>query len=267
MTLLRVEDVSKAFRVPGKQPVQALSAVTLAIEEGQLFGLVGESGSGKSTLVKCIVQLERPDRGTIVYDGIDVRRAGGADLRRIRREVQMVFQDPHSSLNPRMTVEELVGEGLLVHRLERSPAARRDRVGELLTMVGLSPDAMRQHPHAFSGGQRQRIAIARALAVRPRLLVCDEPVSALDVSVQAQVINLLLDMQEQLGLTMLFIAHNLAVIRHVCQRLAVIHAGQIVEQGLTEEIFNNPRHAYTRDLLDAVPIPDPRARGWLQDAC
>jgi peptide/nickel transport system ATP-binding protein len=265
MTLLRVEDVSKAFRAIGKQPVQALSNVTLDIEEGQTFGLVGESGSGKSTLVKCIVRLGHPDSGTIVYDNIDVRRARGPDLRRIRREVQMVFQDPHSSLNPRMTIEELVGEGLLVHKLERSSAARRDRVEELLSMVGLSPEDMRRYPHSFSGGQRQRIAIARALAVRPRLLVCDEPVSALDVSVQAQVINLLMDMQAKLGLTMLFIAHNLAVICHVCQRIAVIREGRIMEQGLTEQIFRKPQHPYTQELLDAVPIPDPRENNWLRD--
>jgi peptide/nickel transport system ATP-binding protein/oligopeptide transport system ATP-binding protein len=264
MPLLRVDHVSKAFGMGGKQPVQALSDVSLNVEEGQTFGLVGESGSGKSTLVKCIVRLGHPDSGTIVYDGIDVQRAKGDDLRRIRREVQMVFQDPHASLNPRMSVEELVGEGLLVHRLEISAAARRARVGELLSMVGLSAEDMRRYPHSFSGGQRQRIAIARALAVRPRLLVCDEPVSALDVSVQAQVINLLIDMQAKLGLTMLFIAHNLAVVGHVCQRIAVIRTGQIMEQGPTEEVFGRPRHPYTRELLDAVPNPDPKATEWLR---
>lgn len=264
MPLLQVDHVSKAFGMGGKLPVQALSDVSLDVEEGQTFGLVGESGSGKSTLVKCIVRLGNPDSGTILYDGIDVPKAKGADLRRIRREVQMVFQDPHASLNPRMTVEELVGEGLLVHRLETSPAARRARVAELLSMVGLSAEDMRRYPHSFSGGQRQRIAIARALAVRPRLLVCDEPVSALDVSVQAQVINLLLDMRASLGLTMLFIAHNLAVVGQVCQRIAVIRNGQIMEQGLTEEVFGKPQHPYTRELLDAVPIPDPKATGWLR---
>ncbi len=264
MALLRVEQISKTFGMGGKQPVHALSDVSLDVEEGQTFGLVGESGSGKSTLVKCIVRLGFPDSGTILYDGIDVPKAKGADLRRLRREVQMVFQDPHASLNPRMTVEELVGEGVLVHRLEPSAAARRARVVELLSLVGLSAGDMHRHPHAFSGGQRQRIAIARALAVRPRLLVCDEPVSALDVSVQAQVINLLMDMQAKLGLTMLFIAHNLAVVGHLCQRTAVIRTGRIVEQGPTAEVFGKPQHPYTRELLDAVPIPDPKATGWLR---
>ncbi|MGE3267653.1 MAG: ATP-binding cassette domain-containing protein, partial [Chloroflexota bacterium] len=255
--LLSVQSVSRTFHAVGKPPVHALRAVSLEIGEGQTFGLVGESGSGKSTLIRCIVRLEHPDSGSITYDGIDVTRAKGANLERFRREVQMVFQDPHSSLNPRMTVEDLVGEGMLVHKLERTAGARRDRVGELLSLVGLSPDDMRRYPHSFSGGQRQRIAIARALAVRPRLLVCDEPVSALDVSVQAQVINLLVDMQAQLGLTMLFIAHNLAIVRQICQQVAVISSGEIVEQGPAEAIFGHPQHQYTRELLDAVPIPDP----------
>lgn len=258
--VLSVQGVSKTFHAVGKPPVHALDDVSLAIGEGETFGLVGESGSGKSTLIRCIVKLEHPDSGRITYDGLDVIRARGANLGRFRREVQMVFQDPHSSLNPRMTIEELVAEGMLVHKLERSAAARRERVGELLSMVGLSPRDMRRYPHSFSGGQRQRIAIARALAVRPRLLVCDEPVSALDVSVQAQVINLLVDMQAQLGLTMLFIAHNLAIVRQICQQVAVISGGKIVEQGSTEAIFAAPQHPYTRDLLDAVPIPDPSVR-------
>jgi oligopeptide transport system ATP-binding protein len=260
MPILSVNGVIKTFHSVGKPPVHALDDVSLEIGEGQTFGLVGESGSGKSTLIRCIVKLEHPDSGSITYDGVDVIRARGANLGRFRREVQMVFQDPHSSLNPRMTVEELVAEGMLVHKLERSGAARRERVGELLSLVGLSPSDMRRYPHSFSGGQRQRIAIARALAVRPRLLVCDEPVSALDVSVQAQVINLLVDMQARLGLTMLFIAHNLAIVRQICQQVAVINGGKIVEQGSAETIFTSPQHEYTRDLLDAVPIPDPSAR-------
>jgi oligopeptide transport system ATP-binding protein len=266
MSLLRVAGLTKTFHSIGKEPVYALNDVSVEIDEGQTFGLVGESGSGKSTLIRCIVKLEHPDSGTIEYDGIDVAHAKGADLARFRREVQMVFQDPHSSLNPRMTVEELVSEGMLVHKLERSAAARRDRVGELLSLVGLSPNDMRRYPHSFSGGQRQRIAIARALAVRPRLLVCDEPVSALDVSVQAQVINLLVDMQARLGLTMLFIAHNLAIVRQICQEVAVISGGQIVEHGPTEAIFSNPQHTYTRELLDAVPIPDPSIRTRAREA-
>ena len=223
-------------------------------------GWSGESGSGKSTLARCVVRLEHPDTGSVVYDGIDVARASGPDLSRLRREVQMVFQDPYASLNPRMTVGDLVGEGMLIHQLERSAAARRERVSELLTIVGLEPADSKRYPRSFSGGQRQRIAIARALAVRPRLLVCDEPVSALDVSVQAQVINLLVDMRAQLQLTMLFIGHNLAVIRHICQRVAVISNGQIVELGSRDDIFKHPQHPYTQALLDAVPIPEPRAK-------
>jgi len=260
MSLLRVSDVSRTFHPGGKTPVPALREVSLSIEDGETFGLVGESGSGKSTLARCVVRLEHPDAGSIVYDGIDVARAGGSELSRLRREVQMVFQDPYASLNPRMTVGDLVGEGMLIHRLERSEEARRQRVVELLTMVGLEAADAKRYPRSFSGGQRQRIAIARALAVRPRLLVCDEPVSALDVSVQAQVINLLVDMQAQLRLTMLFIGHNLAVIRHICQRVAVISSGQIVETGSRDRIFDHPQHPYTQALLEAVPIPDPKAK-------
>ncbi|MGW5641341.1 ATP-binding cassette domain-containing protein [Saccharopolyspora sp. NPDC003752] len=252
MTLLDVRAVTKEFR-----GTRALHAVDLAVGEGETVGLVGESGSGKSTLLKCVLRLERPDSGEIRYDGIDVIRADRAQRKRFRREVQMVFQDPHASLNPRMTVEQLVSEGMFVHGLERSGAGRRDRVAELLSMVGLAPSDMGRRPGSFSGGQRQRIAIARALAVRPRLLVCDEPVSALDVSVQAQVINLLADMQAELGLAVLFIAHDLAVVGHLCTRIAVISRGEIVESGPREEVFGAPRHEYTRALLDAVPIPDP----------
>ncbi|MEV0051970.1 ATP-binding cassette domain-containing protein [Saccharopolyspora shandongensis] len=252
MTLLDVRAVTKDFR-----GTRALRAVDLAVGEGETVGLVGESGSGKSTLLKCVLRLERPDSGEIRYDGIDVIRAGRAQRKRFRREVQMVFQDPHASLNPRMTVEQLVAEGMLVHGLERSRTGRRDRVAELLSMVGLNPSDMGRRPGSFSGGQRQRIAIARALAVRPRLLVCDEPVSALDVSVQAQVINLLVDMQAELGLAVLFIAHDLAVVGHLCTRIAVISRGEIVESGPREQVFGAPRHEYTRALLDAVPVPDP----------
>jgi peptide/nickel transport system ATP-binding protein/oligopeptide transport system ATP-binding protein len=258
--MLRVTSLTKTFNAVGKPPVRALSDVSLEVAPGQTFGLVGESGSGKSTLVRCVVRLEQPDGGQILYEDIDALRAGGADLRRFRREVQMVFQDPYASLNPRMTVEQLVEEGMLVHQLERSAAGRRERVAELLTMVGLDPSDMRRYPRSFSGGQRQRIAIARALAVRPRLLICDEPVSALDVSVQAQVINVLADMRTSLGLTMLFIGHNLAVIRHLCQWVAVIREGHIVEQAPTEQLFRAPQHPYTRALLEAVPVPEPRTR-------
>ena len=227
MSLLGVEGVTKSFGRNGRRSVQALRGVSISVEEGEAVGLVGESGSGKSTLTRCVMRLETPDIGEVTYDGINVLRAKGADLKRFRREVQMIFQDPYSSLNPRMTVEQLVSEGMLVHRLEKSARARRERVLELLAMVGLDPAASSRYPRFFSGGQRQRVAIPRSLAVRPRLLVCDEPVSALDVSVQAQVMNVLVDMQASLGLSILFIAHNLAVVRYLCRRVAVISAGEI----------------------------------------
>ncbi|MCP8939097.1 ATP-binding cassette domain-containing protein [Alsobacter sp. SYSU M60028] len=255
--LLSVDGLCKTYASFPNPPVQVLHDVSFGLDAGQALGLVGESGSGKSTIAKCLMALTRPEQGSITYDGTDVVRARGADLLRFRRDVQMVFQDPYGSLNPRMTVEELVGEGLLVHRLEPTPAARRDRVAEILRTVGLNPDDRGRYPRSFSGGQRQRIAIARALAVQPRILVCDEPVAALDVSVQAQVINLLQDMQRQFGLAILFIAHDLAVVRHLCERIVVLHKGRVVEQGTRAEIFGSPREAYTRALLDAVPVPDP----------
>ncbi|MCF7547534.1 ATP-binding cassette domain-containing protein [Pseudonocardia sp. WMMC193] len=252
MSLLELRGVGRRY---GR--VAALSDVDLDVGDGEAVGLVGESGSGKSTLLKCVMRLERPDTGTITFDGRDVTRLPEQRLRFLRRDVQMVFQDPHASLNPRMTVEQLVGEGILVHRLEPTAAARRERVAELLAMVGLDPKDGGRYPASFSGGQRQRIAIARALAVRPRLLVCDEPVSALDVSVQAQVVNVLAAMRAELGLALLFVAHDLAVVGHLCPRVAVIHDGRIVEDGPREQVLATPHHPYTRALLDAVPVPDP----------
>ena len=256
MTLLEVRGVSRRYGT-----VAALSDVSLDVAQGEAVGLVGESGSGKSTLLKCVMGLERPDTGTITYDGREITRLPERRRRFLRRDVQMVFQDPHSSLNPRMTVEQLVGEGILVHRLEPTAAARRDRVAELLTMVGLNPDDMGRLPASFSGGQRQRVAIARALAVRPRLLVCDEPVSALDVSVQAQVVNVLAAMRAELGLALLFVAHDLAIVGYLCPRIAVITGGRIVEDGPREQVLGAPHHLYTRALLDAVPVPDPAYAG------
>ena len=257
MSLLELHDVCKTFHALGREPVKALRDINLTVEEGTITGLVGESGSGKTTIIKSIMGLEKPTSGTITYDGINIPEARGEALRRVRREVQFVFQDPTSSLNPRMTVEKLVGEGLLVHKLETNRARRRARVAELLTMVGLSDRDLDRHPRSFSGGQRQRIAIARALAIGPKLLICDEPVSALDVSVQAQVLNLLQDMQEELGFTVLFIAHDLAVVRQICSRVAVIQLGQIVEEGPSETVLAAPSHPYTQALLRAVPNPNP----------
>jgi ABC-type oligopeptide transport system ATPase subunit len=255
--LLRVEGLRKVYRARGREPVVAVDGVGFELAPGEVLGLVGESGCGKSTTARCLVRLVRPDAGTVTFDGVDVLRARGAELARFRREVGMVFQDPYSSLNPRMTVADLVGEGLLVHGVERSRRARRARVAELLGLVGLDEEHLDRRARSFSGGQRQRIAIARALAVSPRLLVCDEPVSSLDVSVQAQVLNLLQDMQERLGLAVLFIAHDLAVVRHLCDRVAVMYQGAIVEHGTRQQIYGAPTHPYTRSLLAAIPVPDP----------
>ena len=250
--LFEIENLSKSYGA-----LKVLKEVSISVDAGQSVGLVGESGSGKSTFINCALKLARPNTGLVTYDGMDVLAVRGEELMRFRREVQLVFQDPFASLNPRMSVEELVAEGLIVHRQERSSTKRRARVVEMLEMVGLDPAAMGRYPRDFSGGQRQRIAIARALAIGPRILVCDEPVSALDVSVQAQIINLLQDMQKQLGLGILFVAHDLAVVRHLCSEIVVLNQGEIVERGDRETVFDNPQHDYTRALLDAVPVPDP----------
>lgn len=255
--MLQIDHISKSFPAGSGKRTTVLDDIALDVDEGQSVGLVGESGSGKSTIIRCALGLSKPDSGRVSYSGIDVHRPGRFDALRFRRDVQLVFQDPYSSLNPRMTVEELVGEGLLVHKLEKTTSGRRGRVVEMLRMVGLGEEALSRYPRSFSGGQRQRIAIARALVIRPKLLICDEPVSALDVSVQAQVINLLQDMQQQLGLGILFVAHDLAVVRHLCTTVAVLEKGRIVEHGTREQVFDAPQHPYTRSLLEAVPIPDP----------
>lgn len=262
MSLLEMRGVTVTLRALGRPPVRALDDVYLRVEEGGITGLVGESGSGKSTALRCATGMRRPDTGSVTYDGIDVTRAPGAQLTRLRREMQLVFQDPTASLNPRMTVFQLVSEGLVVHGLHTR--RRRERVAELVESVGLDARDLDRRPGSFSGGQRQRIAIARALAVEPRLLICDEPVSSLDVSVQAQILNLLQDMQEQLGLTILFVAHDLAVVKQVCSQVAVLHHGVVVEEGDVDTVLVTPREEYTRSLLEAVPVPDPtvaRTRG------
>jgi peptide/nickel transport system ATP-binding protein/oligopeptide transport system ATP-binding protein len=255
---LSLSGISHSYAAVFHKAPLVLDNVSLTVGVGQSVGLVGESGSGKSTLVKCALGLVRPRAGRVAYDGMVVGAARGDDLKRFRRNVQLVFQDPYASLNPRMNVAELVGEGLIVHRLLPTATARRARVVETLEMVGLGTADMTRAPREFSGGQRQRIAIARALAIRPRILVCDEPVSALDVSVQAQVINLLRDMQRHLGLGILFVSHDLAVVRHLCDTITVLHLGQVVEQGFRDAVFGAPSHPYTRALLDAVPTPDPK---------
>ncbi len=263
--LVVTEDLVKEFPVGGqglftkKLTVKAVDGVNLRISPGETMGLVGESGSGKSTLGRLILRLLEPTRGRIVFDGRDLSTLGRAELRQLRRQMQIVFQDPYASLNPRMRVGAIVGEGIEIHKLARG-RRKQERLVELLAMVGLEADALNRYPHEFSGGQRQRIGIARALAVNPRFLVLDEPVSALDVSIQAQIINLLQDLQEQLKLTYLFIAHDLRVVEHISQRVAIMYLGKIVELGTSEQIYANPLHPYTRALLSAVPMIEAGSR-------
>jgi ABC-type oligopeptide transport system ATPase subunit len=236
--------------------VKAVDGVSFEIEAGRTLGLVGESGSGKSTTAYATLQLLRPTAGSVRFDGRELTALRGEELRRMRREMQIVFQDPYASLNPRLTVGRIVAEPLRAHGLG-TRRSRRASVARLLELVGLDPSYTNRYPHEFSGGQRQRIGIARALALNPRLIVCDEPVSALDVSIQAQILNLLKDLQRDLGLTYLFIAHDLAVVRGMSDTVAVMHEGRIVEQGPAEDVYTNPRSEYTRALLAAVPVPDP----------
>jgi oligopeptide transport system ATP-binding protein len=237
--------------------VRAVDGVSFEIREGETLGLVGESGSGKSTTGYCVVRLLNPTGGSIRFEGRDITTMKGESLRMIRRDLQIVFQDPYASLNPRMTVGDIVAEPLVVHSIG-TRQSRRQQTEELLSRVGFNPDFINRYPHEFSGGQRQRIGIARALALQPKLIVCDEPVSALDVSIQAQILNLLKDLQDEFGLAYLFIAHDLAVVRGMSDRIAVMNRGKIVETGPAEEVYSNPKDEYTKALLAALPIPDPR---------
>ncbi len=262
-TILEVRNLVKHFSVGGgffggnPALVRAVDGVSFSIRRGETLGLVGESGCGKTTTGRCILQLERPTSGQIIFEGRDLTTLNQQELRPVRRRVQVIFQDPYSSLNPRMTVGQMIAEPLAVHRIVTDPTARTARVRDLLSRVGLLPQHAHRYPHELSGGQRQRVGVARALAMEPTLIVCDEPVSALDVSIQAQIINLLEDLQSEFHLTYLFVAHDLAVVRHISDRVAVMYLGKIVEIADRRAIYEDPLHPYTRALLSAVPIPDP----------
>jgi len=264
--LVKVENLKKYFPITRgivfqKEigAVRAVDDISFEIHRGETLGLVGESGCGKSTTGRTIIQLYRPTSGKVYYQDRDLTTLKGGDLRHLRRNMQIIFQDPYASLDPRMTVGSIIAEPLEIHGIGKSKKERRERVKELLSLVGLNPYFINRYPHEFSGGQRQRIGVARALALEPDFIVCDEPISALDVSIQAQVVNLLEELQEELGLTYLFIAHDLSMVRHISDRTAVMYLGKIVELAEREELYNNPLHPYTQALLSAVPIPDPVA--------
>ncbi|MEA2777888.1 MAG: peptide/nickel transport system ATP-binding protein [Acetobacteraceae bacterium] len=258
--LLSVHGLVKDFPASGGRPVKAVDGVSFDLAAAETLALVGESGCGKSTTGRMLLRLTEPTAGAIRFDGVDLLGLGRRALRQRRRELQIVFQDPYSSLSPRLRVEDIIAEPLDVHGLCRSRTARRDRVVELLGLVGLDAVHLRRHPFEFSGGQRQRIAIARALAPEPRLIVADEPVSALDVSIQSQVVNLMQDLQTRLGVAYVFISHDLAVVRHIANRVAVMYLGRLVEVGDTDALFDAPHHPYTQALLSAAPVPDPERR-------
>lgn len=258
--LLQVVDLTTHFPIAGGGAVRAVDSVSFTVNAGETFGLVGESGCGKTSTGRSILQLVPVTSGQVLFQGTDLTKLSRKELRPLRKEMQIIFQDPFSSLNPRMTIGQMIEEPLMVHKIYPDKAARRKRVEELLDMVGLQPEAYNRYPHEFSGGQRQRIGIARALSLAPKLIVCDEPVSALDVSIQSQIINLLDDLQNRLGLAYIFIAHSLNVVKHISDRIAVMYLGKIVEIATSDDLFANPLHPYTQALLSAIPVPAPGAQ-------
>ncbi|TDD06711.1 dipeptide ABC transporter ATP-binding protein [Saccharopolyspora terrae] len=265
--ILQVQNLVKHFPVRAGIPrrtvgqVRAVDGVSFDLQRGETLGIVGESGCGKSTLAQVLMRLENPTSGTALFEGRDIFKMRGSELRKLRRNMQIVLQDPYTSLNPRRTVGDIVGEPFEIHPEVAPKGERRRKVQELLDVVGLNPEHIHRYPHQFSGGQRQRIGIARALALKPKVIVCDEPVSALDVSIQAQVMNLLGDLQDEFGLSYVFIAHDLGVVRHLSDRVAVMYLGKIAEVGTEDDIYEHPQHPYTQALLSAVPVPDPTLRG------
>ena len=255
--LIQVTDLEKQFRISHGKVLRAVDKVSFSIQRGQTLGLVGESGCGKTTVGRTLLRIYEPDGGTIIFDGQDISKVSRAASKSLTRRMQMIFQDPYASLNPFFTVGEIVAEGLEIHHLCANARERQERVYALLNMVGLNKEHANRFPHEFSGGQRQRVGIARALALNPEFIVCDEPISALDVSIQAQVVNMLMKFQRELGLTYLFIAHDLSMVRHIADQTAVMYLGTMVEYGPTQEVYSHPAHPYTQGLLSAVPVADP----------
>lgn len=255
--LIEVNGLRKYFDVGNKQVLRAVDNLNFSIRPGETLGMVGESGCGKSTAGRTILRLYEPTAGSVTFNGTDINKLSPSKMKAMRRDMQMIFQDPYASLNPRFTISDVIGEALDIHNLAGSRQERKKKIEDLLDVVGLNPDHATRYPHEFSGGQRQRIGIARALAVNPKFIVCDEPISALDVSIQAQVVNLLKELQNKLGLTYLFIAHDLSMVKHISDRVVVMYLGRMVEIAESEELYANPRHPYTQSLLSAIPIPDP----------